>query len=546
MHTRNIFLACAALTAASCATAPDAQLEAIDIPEEMAVESQALVQTAAYTATPDTYVYLSVEMDFGGANGKRLQLCPERGAGIDWRNFLQGDRRATVGFSVTGPDGGAPIRFEPFVIDSKDAWGRRDCTTEFYRESYRSPLHLVRVGDSRAFQVRTASTSRIQPTASTVDLLSRAGRLIVGASSTTAPFAERASEELKTQLQTTGTLTSHTDGGPLRLDGSTTLAPIKHEIVFRRTTVSVTITPRLVQRASLFVQGATFPTTGAVAPRADAILSTTIIPSSEGQSARTVAGFLNDEARPALDQIRAAGDAGALNNPCQVIAGELTGKGLTSVDQALILWAVISENASRSLTAAVRDQTGCLQSRKDLLKRAGVTLSDPPAEPEPDPIQPASKADFAAAIAPLPEDAEETSYDKLVLFLKMRPGLDSIARTLFHYPLTVSDPDGRIVRSGTSKLEHPDSWMARWAATPGAAPFTNFGCHRYHDAPARPGMVRSTARATFADGFQDYEVRMTYARVNGETRITGMEVLRIPNLEGEFRCRDYPALVQAP
>jgi len=533
--------ACFVMMSAACASAPAAQFEALGVVETTPPKTET---TTAYAGTPDTYVYLAVDMDFGDANGKRLKLCPERGAGIDWRSFLQGDRRATVGFSVTGPEGGAPITLEPFVIDRKDSLFGGNCTTEFYRESYRSPLYVVRVGDPRTFQVRTASTSRIQPGGMTVELLSGASRLILAASTTTAPLAERASDELKRRLESTGVKTVHSDGGPLRLDGTTALSPIKHDVAFRQTTVTVTITPRLVQRASLFVAGSTFPTTGAVAPRPDAIMSTPIVPASEGQTALTVTGFLRTESSAALDQIRTAGNAAALDNPCRVIAEELSDKGLTLVDQALILWATLSETSSRP--AAERDQTACLQARKELLKRAGVTLADPPQRPEPEPVQPASKADFAAAIAALPDDVSEVSYDKLVMFLKVRPGMETIASSLFAYPLRVSDPDARLVRAGTTSLGHPDSWAARWAAPAGAAPFTNFGCHRYHDAPARPGMVRSTARAATSDGFQDYEVRMGYSRVNGETRVTTVEVLRIPTLEGEFRCRDYPPLTPSP
>lgn len=519
-------LASIVLLAWGCASAPPSPAPAA-IDAALAPEPPST--PVAYVNDLDRYAQLRVRITYGGGAATSLNGCPTNGYGVEnWQDALKGDRLVTAGFTVKGPDG-QTVTLEPVAIRTKKKWlgFGYECTTALIEREYRSPLYSLAAWSSGNFELRTTTHVREKPTAETTDIIARVTAAALSASGTTAPLALPVSAQIRVLAEDAGPNLSSTAGTDIYLDQPTMPAPYTGSLTIGGRVVPVTIEARLLNRASLFSSEAVLAPSAFSTLSADRILQTPIVPAPQGVPRQTVEAYVAARQSAAYNAVRNATTIDALSGGCENLEQTLAEAGMSPVDQALSLWAVVNRNSR--LPQIDRDQARCLKSRSGLLQKAGVTLQD--SGPPIDETKPASRAEMLVTVAP-----HGGERDNLTDFFKTTDRRLAAARMLFGYPVAVLDPDSVLTTAGHAEMANAESWLV-YGSAPTQPFLTNFGCYAY---PADDGLWRARARAERQDGeTRDYDIVMQFYKAPADSaRIRAVEINpRTESREDWMNCR---------
>lgn len=487
--------------------------------KEAAAPAAPAERVPAFQMDEQLYGRLVVTVTYDEGPNTEINRCPK--TVYDLKNFgdlLEANRNLALGVAITTPEN-TQITLEPTSIEIKPPrflLGKPRCTMRLDSATYMSPLYALSTAGGASFTISPSVRLRDKPPAEMASLAREVTSRVMALHNTTAPFADSMASAAWSILDESGTNVTASrarpfpfrpSGRPTELTWTTTISldPRRSE------TIPVMITARFENMASIFSPTATTLEALNLA-EPDLILGHRLLPTTATwvASSPSIETQLSQIAPEAYRAFVGSNDADGMNSACNELGVALNTSGFSPTDRAVILWALAQRRGDLGGTAR-GDQIGCLQERKALLKKVGVTLRPVP-EPE-FKMRASTTGEMKAAIGSDTGDA-----DNLVSFFKTTERRSGAAAVLFRYPLTLNDPSNVLLPADRRPVEHRDTWLG--TLRPAEPFFIHFGCYRYDAA----GKVFARARSQTNGQTTDYSVELTFTTpvstaADGSTKI---------------------------
>lgn len=477
--------------------------------------SATAVLRSDYIADEQLYARLRVRLTYGDPNQPIVldDQCPRGnlwGEGLTFERFLRATQTLNLGFTVQTPSGQS-VQLSPVQIEVQKPvlpWEPVKCNVQLHQITYVSPLFSIQRYSGQQFFVSPDFYIRRRPDNDWLELTT--GSLEQLAKLVRVPDPIAAQFGLTAQR----TLGAAGDNQTIRMGVSLPLTPSAQD----RTRAVWTANPGLegghlihVEATLENVGSIVAPTSAAVpqAPEPMDILRAAV--TTERPQLETLQDVIRVAAGNHLEQFNSKGSAAEANDSCINVGNSFRAQGLSTVDQALSVWALARTHprlAQRVTPEMDLDQTACLRSWSGVLQRAGIALGVN------NPVVSPGVNDMSASI--------ENGNAVARFFSRTTPQERGVAASRFFVSApSFSDPS-RLVFSHTGQaLTNNDQWSYNLADA-SARMLDRIDCFAYL---AATNDAAASAWAIGQRGDSQFAVRLEFPATARSARVGSLHVL---------------------
>lgn len=468
-----------------------------------------------YVADDQLYARLRVRLTYGDPNQPIVldDQCPSGnlwGEGLTFERFLRATQTLNLGFTVQTPSG-QRVQLSPVQVEVQRpffAWEPVKCNVELHQITYVSPLFAIQRYSGQQFVVIPDFYVRRRPDDDWLEMTSGALEQLAKLVRVPDPIAAQFGLTAQRTLGAAG------DNQTIRMGVSLPLVPSAQD----RTRAVWTANPGL-EGGHLIRIEATLENVGSiVAPTSSAIPQTPepmdilrAAVTTERPQIETLQDVVRVAAGNHLEQFNSKDSAAAANDSCINVGNSLRSQGLSTVDQALSIWALARTHprmAQRVTPEMDLDQTACLRSWRGVLQRTGIALGVN------NPVVSPGVIDMSGAI--------EGGTAVARFFSRSTPQeRGAAASRIFVSAPSFTDPSQFVFNHTGQALTNNDQWSYNLANT-SARMLDRIDCFAYLAATTN---AAASAWAIGQKGESQFAVRLEFPASAGSARVGSLHVL---------------------